>query len=184
MSEQQDKRVVQECLKGDIKAFEQLVEKYQKQVYNTALRISNDIADAEDITQNVFIKVYENLDKYNSRYAFFSWIYRIAMNESINYNKQKKYFTPLQENLVDINAAPDKQFEISENNSIINNALSGLTLDHRAVIVLRHFVGFSYNELSYILEIPEKTVKSRLFSARHALKDVLNNKGLVDHNAS
>jgi RNA polymerase sigma-70 factor (ECF subfamily) len=183
MTEDDDYQVVKVCLSGDSRAFETLVSRYQKPVFNVALRISNDMSDAEDITQNVFIKVFENLRKYHPKYKFFSWIYRMAINESINYGKKHAHVAATRTVMVDEHARPDATFENLELSTQIDDALAELNIDQRAVIILRHFEGFSYHEMSYILDIAEKTVKSRLFSARERLRDILARKGIVGHDA-
>ena len=84
MNEKDDAVLVRECLQGNPQAFGILVDRYQMVIFNLAYRICNNYNDADDITQTVFIKVYENLRKYKSRYKFFSWLYRIAVNEALN----------------------------------------------------------------------------------------------------
>jgi len=85
-----DTDLVQECLAGNTKAFEALIDKYQKKIFNIVYRMTGNDDDAEDITQSVFIKVYEKLSSFNPKYKFFSWLYRIALNESLNLMNQKK----------------------------------------------------------------------------------------------
>ncbi|MEJ2261549.1 MAG: sigma-70 family RNA polymerase sigma factor, partial [Nitrosopumilaceae archaeon] len=90
MSNVEDIRLIEECKKGNSHAFGELVEKYQKQLYNAAFRIVNDRDTAKDVTQTVFIRAYEKLDTYNAKFKFFSWIYRMAVNEAINVLRQEK----------------------------------------------------------------------------------------------
>ena len=84
MSSENDRELIDNCMNGDRQAIEGLLFKYEKPVYNAAYRMLNSSEDARDVTQTVFLKVIENLDSYDPRYKFFSWIYRIALNESIN----------------------------------------------------------------------------------------------------
>ena len=86
-----DKVLVQECLEGNRKSFEIIVEKYYKTVFRLAFRILHNNDDAEEITQRVFIKAFENLNKYNPKFKFFSWLYRIAINETLNLTKKQSY---------------------------------------------------------------------------------------------
>ena len=88
MGNWQETELVERCRKGDRQALGELLGKYEKPVYNVAFRILGNRDDAADITQSVFLKVFEKLDQYKPEYRFFSWIYRIAVNESINQNKQ------------------------------------------------------------------------------------------------
>jgi RNA polymerase sigma-70 factor (ECF subfamily) len=176
MREQDDSEFVQQALEGKLESFEVLVERYQKTVYNLALRMVHDSDDAEDIAQTVFLKAFEHLRSYNSRYRFFSWLYRIAMNEALNVIRQKRKFTGLDQ--VREHAGPGEEFEAAELSRQVQDALMELAVEQRAVVVLRHYEGFSYTEIAQILSISEKKVKSRLFSARQILRDLLERKGL------
>ncbi|MFQ5771566.1 MAG: RNA polymerase sigma factor [bacterium] len=179
MSEQTDVMLVMQCLEGNTRAFESIVDKYHKTIYNVALRMVNDHQDAEDITQSVFVKAYENLKSYNPNYKFFSWLYRMAVNETLNFINQRKRLEELNHSIISKNKSPSEKYDDIELSENIQNALMDLEIDYRVVILLKHFEEFSYKEISYILDIPEKTVKSRLFSARQLLRDIVVKKGLV-----
>jgi RNA polymerase sigma-70 factor (ECF subfamily) len=129
--------------------------------------------DAADVTQSVFLKAFEHLDRYNPEYKFFSWIYRIAINESINQFNRGKREQALDEAQPSSTRGPAEQTEADVLSDRIQEALMALQEDYRMVIVLRHFSELSYREISEILHIPEITVKSRLYSARQLLKDRL-----------
>ncbi len=169
-----DNILVRRCLQGDKKAFEEIVDRYQKTVFNAAFRILNDYEDAADVAQSVFIRVYENLEKFSARYKFFSWLYKITVNESLNFLKQRKQIGGIAaEEVADAKTPEDlyKDVELSES---IQQALMQIGLDYRLVIVLRYFQDLSYNEISYVLDTPEKTIKSRLFTARNLLKNIMS----------
>lgn len=180
MQEANDKDLVNRCLKGDRKAFEALLDRYQKPIYNVALRMVNNVDDAADLTQSVFLKAYENLTSYNDQYKFFSWIYRIAVNASLNFLEQKKRCDLLGDQDIPEEPVIETNLEASERIEKLDDALLELKMECRIVIVLRHFHDLSYEEMSHILDIPEKTVKSRLFTARHMLKDILVKAGLTE----
>ncbi len=173
MTTTDDGDLVLRCLEGDRWAFGVLVERYQMPVYNAALRMVHRPDDAADITQSVFLKAYENLDRYDSKFKFFSWIYRIAIHESINFVRRRRPTVALDESRGDGGPLPDVAAERSEIAHRVQEALMRVSPEHRAVVVLRHFLGCSYREIAEVLELPEKTVKSRLFDARQALKRVL-----------
>lgn len=179
MTEPDDMILVRQCLQGNTKAFEAIVDKYQKTIFNVALRMTNDEQDAEDIAQSVFMKAFEKLETFNPHYKFFSWLYRMAVNESLNLINQRKCFQELDESFVSKEKTPEESYEQNEMTQNIEIALMHLAPEQRALIVLKHFQDLSYKEISYILDVPEKTVKSRLFTARHLLKDILLKKGLV-----
>jgi len=169
-----DNILVQRCLQGDKKAFEEIVDRYQKTVFNAAFRILNDYEDAADVAQSVFIRVYENLEKFSARYKFFSWLYKITVNESLNFLKQRKEIGGIAAEEVADTKTPEDLYKDVELSESIQQALMQIGLDYRLVIVLRYFQDLSYNEISYVLDTPEKTVKSRLFTARNLLKNIMS----------
>jgi RNA polymerase sigma-70 factor (ECF subfamily) len=173
MNETDDTTLVNKCIQGDVKAFEVLVDKYQKPIFNAALRICNDFDSAEDISQAAFVKAFEKLESYNQKYKFFSWIYRIVINEALNFLYQRKNLLELDENIISKQETPDQVFEQTELSEKIRDALMHIEPDYRILIELRHFQNCSYNEIGYIMNIPEKTVKSRLYTARQALGKIL-----------
>jgi RNA polymerase sigma-70 factor (ECF subfamily) len=177
--ERSDKELVKECLDGNQRAFGSLVDRYQKVVFNVAYRMLNDYDAAEDITQTVFIKGYERLDSFNPKYRFFSWLYRIAINESLNHINQHKRLTELSPDMVSRDKTPDEIYSDTELSLKMGEALMELAPDYRTAIVLRHFRNLSYKEMSEILQIAEKTVKSRLFTGRQLLRKVLVARGMV-----
>jgi RNA polymerase sigma-70 factor (ECF subfamily) len=181
MAAQDDPALVRQCLEGQRDAFGVLIARHHKAVFNVALRLVKDYQEAQDLTQTVFIKAYEHLDAFEAKYKFFSWIYRMAVNEALNFIKRQRRFEGLDES-ADYLAQDSKieqEYEESEMSRNVQNALMSLGIDHRAVIVLKHFEQLSYAEIGYILDIPEKTVKSRLFTARQVLKEIMIKKGYV-----
>jgi RNA polymerase sigma-70 factor (ECF subfamily) len=130
--------------------------------------------DAQDVTQTVFLKAFENLASYDPTHKFYSWIYRIALNESINAVRRRGRATdPLEDYHVSPEPGPESEAGSEQLGTEIQAALADLTPEYRAVIVLKYFLECSYAEIGEILEVEEKTVKSRLFTARQRLKDVL-----------
>jgi RNA polymerase sigma-70 factor (ECF subfamily) len=183
MTAPDDLMLIRQCLEGRREAFGDLIARHQKAVFNVALRMLKDYQDAQDLTQTVFIKAYEKLGTFKAGHKFFSWIYRMAMNEALNFIKRSRRFEEFDEG-ADYAAGDQKPAEDFEENAMsrnIQNALMDLRIEHRAVIVLKHFEDLSYQEIGYILDIPEKTVKSRLFTARQLLKDVMIKRGYVKH---
>lgn len=179
MSEPTDKQLVRACLDGKSDSFGVLVDRYQRPIYNAVLRMVREDDDAKDLTQAAFISAYENLGKFDPNHTFFSWLYRIATNATINFLNRKKYQEPLADEHFSDQKSPKEIHSESQLSNRIQCALMELSLDHRMVIVLRHFVDFTYSEMSEILSIPEKTVKSRLFSARRNLSEILSKCGIT-----
>lgn len=174
-----DRQLVQECLKGSKNAFEQLVEKYHKVIFNLAYRMAGKTDDAEDITQTAFIKAYEKLESYNPKFEFYSWLYRIAVNESLNFLKARRKHKDLDTDMVSGEKNPEEYCVDNELGSRVQAAIMELEPRYRILIMLNHFRYCSYKEISNILDIPEKTVKSRLYLARQLLKDTFIKKDSI-----
>ncbi len=172
----EDEKIIMR-IEFDRGAFEAIVEEYTKPVFNIAYRMVNDYEDAMDITQTTFMKAYEKRGSYDSRYKVFSWLYRIAVNESLNHIQKRKRESNLTYDPADRRLTPEQIMIQNETAGRVQNAIMDLGLDHRMVVVLKHFQHLSYAEIGTILDIPEKKVKSRLFSARHLLKEKLSAKG-------
>jgi RNA polymerase sigma-70 factor (ECF subfamily) len=173
MTEPDDDRVaVARCLRGDASAFEPLVARYQRVVFGVALRLVGDYEDARDVTQNTFIRAFEHLDSYDPGRRFFSWIYRIAVNESLNLRRGRKPHEPLGAP-IEVAGGQARAVETRETAAAVEQALEQLTDEYREVLVLRFFGELSYEEIAEAVGVPEKTVKSRLFSARQRLAVLL-----------
>ena len=179
MIEHTDEFLVSRCLKGDSEAFGQIVDRYQKTVFNLAFRMTRDYDDADDLSQTVFVKVYENLKKYNSRHKFYSWIYRITINETLNFIKRNKRTETIPESYESQDNSPEMETDIEESSHLIDEALSELQDEYRILIIMRHFLNYSYTQIGETLELPEKKVKSRLYMARQILAKTLMQKGLT-----
>lgn len=176
----EDDALIRQCLDGRVEAFGSLVDRYQTVLYNLALRMVNDTQDAEDITQNVFLKAYEKLDHYDPAYKFFSWIYRMAVNESLNLLQRRRPFASLDTDYASLADTPAEAYEREDVSERVGSAVLELSPEDRALISLKHFQDLSYEELAFVFEIPVKTVKSRLYTARQRLKDVLLITGLME----
>jgi RNA polymerase sigma-70 factor (ECF subfamily) len=177
MNEDSDGTLVRRCCGGDRRAFETLVARYERPVYNAALRMLHDREEARDVAQTVFLKAYEHLADYDPSHRFYSWIYRIALNESINTLHRRKPLAALDLEAPDGEPGPDDALGQRQLGDGLTAAIMGLSTEYRAVIVLRHFLDCSYEDIAAILELPEKTVKSRLFTARQTLRTVMQARG-------
>jgi RNA polymerase sigma-70 factor (ECF subfamily) len=173
MGKTDDTKLIERCRSGDRRAFEALLLKYEKPVFNAAFRMLNSRDDAQDVTQTVFLKVFENFDQYDPSRRFFSWIYRITLNESINWLGRNNRLEPLAFEAADEGQSVEQAVDSNRVTKDVQNALMTIKTDYRSVVVLKHFMGCSYAEISQVLDIPEKKVKSRLYSARQQLKEAL-----------
>jgi len=173
MSKTDDTKLIERCRSGDRQAFEALLVQYEKPVFNAAYRMLNSRDDARDVTQTVFLKAFENFDQFDPSRRFFSWIYRITLNESINWLGKTNRLEPLSFEAVDEGKGPEQELESARVSKEVQVALMTLKIDYRSVVILKHFLGCNYVEISQILEVPEKKVKSRLYTARQQLKDAL-----------
>jgi len=167
-----DRALVRRFLDGERTAGDELVDRYHRSVFNIALRMLGNVQDAEDVTQTAFGNAFEALDSYDPKYRFFSWIYRMTVNESLNTLKRRRNVVSL-DGSFDFPAPDQVSQSAAEAEEKVGSALLELKPDDRAVVVLRHFVSFSYEEISDVLGVPVKTVKSRLFTARERLRQSL-----------
>lgn len=173
MNEDDDATLVRRCREGDRAAFERIVVRYQKPVFNAALRLLRDPEDAKDVAQTTFLKAFEHLADYDPSYRFYSWIYRIAVNEALNALGSRKSFEGISGEEADKAPGPEQRVEGEQVGRAIEEALMRINPELRTVIVLRHFMHLSYQDMGDILLLPEKTVKSRLYTARQLLRDRL-----------
>ena len=175
-----DATLVRRTVEGDTEAFETLVTRYQRVVFTVALRMLGDREDARDAAQNTFIKIFEKLDTYRADHRFFSWMYRILVNECLNTRRHRRSSRAgdggdTASADADPSAEPDpgEAFETAERRRDVRAAILTLPAQYRAVIVLRHFAALSYDEMGEALGIPARTVKSRLHTARQQLAQLL-----------
>jgi RNA polymerase sigma-70 factor (ECF subfamily) len=174
-----DNELVAMTLGGDVDAFGILVERHQRTLFNAAYRITGNREDALEATQTAFLKVYDRLRTFDARHRFFSWIFRIVVNESIDIARQRRRFVDESSENGEVPAAGDPEADYSavQASAQVHRALAKLPPDLRVVLVLRHFQELSYSEMATVIGIPEKTVRSRLFSARRELRELLAAEG-------
>lgn len=177
MDEREEAGLIDRALAGDREAFGDLVDAYGRVVYNLALRLVRDPEDARDLSQSVFVKAFLKLTTFDRRNRFFSWIYRITINESLNHLSRRRQHETLDEGVPTGERGPEARYESIEENHLVQRGLMELSTDQRAVIVLRHFLDLSHREMSEVLRVPEKTVKSRLHTARARLGVILRRWG-------
>ena len=161
--------LIRKSLNGDLKSFEVLIDEYQDRIFRLILGIVKNHAISQEITQDVFIKSWKHLNKYDFEYNFKSWLYKIAVNESLNTLKKTRIFEEYDENIHVIESDID-DIDVLKLNKL-NLAIAKLNQDQRIIVQLKHFENFTYKEISQILDVPEKTVKSRLYSARMILRN-------------
>ncbi len=176
METEADDALIERYRNGDREAFAALVVRYQRPVYNAAWWVLRNAEDASDVAQNVFLKVAERLDDYDPQYRFFSWIYRIAVNESLSMLRRSGHEEPLDDE-IDVAGPdaddPERRVGDAELSARIRSAVMSMATNDRTVLMLRHFSELSYLEIGQVLDLDEKTVKSRLFEARQRLRGLL-----------
>jgi RNA polymerase sigma-70 factor (ECF subfamily) len=179
MKEDPDAALVLASRAGDRRAFEVLLARYERPVFNAAYRILHHRDDAADVTQTAFLRAYEHLDRYDPTQKFFSWLYRIAINEAMDLGGRRRPEAAGLELLPDPGDGPEASAGGAQSDARLQGALMALHVDQRALVVLKHVQDFSYEQIAEILDCPVKTVKSRLFTARRALRDRLLAQGWV-----
>lgn len=172
----EDYELVKKSIQGEQDAFAELLSRYKNLVFSVVLRMVNDTEEANDLAQEVFIKVYKNLDKYQPEYKFSTWIIRIATNHVIDFRRKKKQDTISIDDMVyeppDHNT-PESVYIGKERKKGIVSALNTLPDMYKIPIVLYHQQGLSYQEIADIIGEPLSKVKNRIFRGRKMLKDNL-----------
>lgn len=184
----EDETLVRQALEGDEDSYKQLVEKYERALYFHILKMISDREQVEDLVQESFVKAFDNLDTYNTSYAFSTWLYRIATNHTIDYLRKKKLQTlsinepvktkegNMKMQLRDHSASTDRKIIKKQRQKIVRNAIEALPEKYRRVIRLRHMEEKSYKEIAEELDMPLGTVKAHIFRARELLYKELKDK--------
>jgi RNA polymerase sigma-70 factor, ECF subfamily len=177
-----DQSLIDSCRSGKTEAFGVLVSRYQDRLYPTVFRLTGCAEDALDLLQDAFLRAYQRLDQFHAESAFYTWVYRIAVNLALSERRKKKHESSLA--LIDdprdvrIEEDPAGPIERAERDMLIQEALNSLAPDHRAVVVMKEFDGLRYEQIADLLGIPVGTVRSRLHRARCELREQL--RGLID----
>lgn len=161
-----EKEIVKEIIAGKKELYALLVKEYQENVYNLVYKMIGNIEDAKDLTQETFIKAYLYLKSYNPNFKFPNWLYKIATNLCRNYKSKHFFEENLSATYVNKNGVNLLKYEIYQ-------AISKLPKEYKEIIILRHIQELSYEEIGDVLNISLGTVKSRLYRAREALKEIL-----------
>lgn len=186
-----DRRLIADCLKGRTDAFGELVRRYQDRLYNSVARLLDSSEDAQDIVQEAFIHAYQSLHSFKGDSEFFTWLYRIAFNAAISLKRRRKVTFSLDQRrdgddgsqgqghgLDPADDAEDNRpgfaLERSEQEAKLQAALNRLSAEHRTVMVLKDIDGCSYEVIADVMGIPVGTVRSRLHRARSELRDILS----------
>lgn len=181
-----EKQLISRSKKGDISAFEELINKYERKAYNIAYRMMSNEEDAKDAAQEAFIKIYKSIKGFREESLFSTWLYKIVTNVCLDeLRKKKKNEAVSLEVSVESDKGtayfelgaeedtPEDYYERKEKSQLILNTIHSLKEDYKVIIILRDIQGFSYEEIASILNCSLGTVKSRINRARNVLKDKL-----------
>jgi RNA polymerase sigma-70 factor, ECF subfamily len=168
----EDVALVRRCMDGDASAFAGIVERYQRVLFTVALRMLGDREEAADAAQTAFVRAYGKLASFDPAQRFFSWIYRILLNECLNVQRSRRAREPIRPDVL-VGDSPADLLETKERRQRVQAAILALPHDYREVIVLRHFADLSYDEIADALQLSPGLVKSRLHSARQRLGQML-----------
>jgi RNA polymerase sigma-70 factor (ECF subfamily) len=179
----EDALFVKRVLGGETSAYEELVRRYQQRIYATVYHMTSNHEDASDLTQETFIKAYQALASFKGDSSFYTWVYRIAVNKTLNYLKQRKQRTFMSLNDLDVQVendpelvalihdkTPRRDAGLHEIQQRLNEALLKLSETHRMVVTLHDIQGLPHEEIARIMECNVGTVRSRLFYARQQLQ--------------
>ena len=178
--------LVERSRQGDMPAYDELVRRYQQRIYATVYHMTANHEDANDLAQEAFIKAYQALKSFKGGSSFYTWVYRIAVNKTINFLKQRKNRSQMSLNDLDLNAehdpdlvalisdkTPRREVNLSELQEKLNEAMLKLSEPHRLVVTLHDVQGLSHEEIAKIMECNIGTVRSRLFYAHRQLQNFL-----------
>ncbi|TMP98796.1 MAG: sigma-70 family RNA polymerase sigma factor [Verrucomicrobia bacterium] len=185
--QQEEQQRVKLAKNGDLEAYDELVRRYQERIYATIYHMTANHEDANDLAQDTFIKAYQALKSFKGDSSFFTWVYRIAVNKTINFLKQRKNKTHMSLNDLDFNAehdadlialisekTPRREVNLIELQEKLNVAMQKLSEVHRLVVTLHDVQGLSHEEIGKIMDCNTGTVRSRLFYARQQLQAYLS----------
>jgi RNA polymerase sigma-70 factor (ECF subfamily) len=180
-------RLVDQARSGDLAAYDELVQRYQERIYATIYHMTSNHEDANDLAQETFIKAFQALKSFKGGSSFYTWIYRIAVNKTINFLKQRKNRQGMSLNDLDFNAehdpdlvalishqTPRRDVALAELQKKLNEAMGKLSEDHRLVVTLHDVQGVPHEEIAQIMDCNVGTVRSRLFYARQQLQGYLS----------
>jgi RNA polymerase sigma-70 factor (ECF subfamily) len=178
--------LVKRARRGDLAAYDDLVRRYQERIYATIYHMTSNHEDANDLAQEAFIKAYHALKSFKGGSSFYTWVYRIAINKTINFLKQRKNRSHMSLNDLDFNAehdpdlvalisdkTPRREANLAELQEKLNGAMAKLSEPHRLVVTLHDVQGMSHEEIAKIMDCNVGTVRSRLFYARQQLQGYL-----------
>ena len=175
MSAPSDRDLIQCARRGDAEAFGELITRHQTSVFNVCYRMLHERVEAEDMTQETFLRVHDRLDMFDAERPFGPWIRRVAVNVCLNHLEARRSVAELDdERDADKSQSPESQTEARERSEQIRRALVSLPAHYRAAIELRHYQELSYDEIAAELNIPLSDVKSHLFRARKLLAEKLH----------
>ena len=185
-----DQRLIAECLRGNAAAFGELVRLYQDRLFHTVYRMVANAEDARDVVQEAFLSAYQSLDSFKGDSLFFTWLYRIAVNTAISLKRKQRVVLSIHtsrdgEPIADpsdpseVNR-PGHALEQEEQERRIQQALSRLSPEHRAVLVMKDMEGQKYEDMADVLDVPIGTIRSRLHRARLELREILEQEECVE----
>ena len=182
----EESELVHRARKGDLGAYDQLVRRYQERIYATVYHMTSNHEDANDLAQEAFIKGFQALKSFKGGSSFYTWVYRIAVNKTINFLKQRKNRAQMSLNDLDFNAEhdpdlvalisdknPRREAGLTELQEKLNEGMQKLSEPHRLVVTLHDVQGLSHEEIAKIMGCNIGTVRSRLFYARQQLQGFL-----------
>ncbi len=176
----EDQVLVERVLGGDNRAFEKLVEKYKKRIYYLAYKMTRDHDSADELAQESFVKAYQALSRFKKGYSFYTWIYRICVNLTINFLKKEKNSVSTDfisdKELLQFSPNVSNQLEsmiTSEQAAIVKEAMERIPPDQKAVFILKTYENMTYEQMATVMNCSIGTVMSRLYRARHKLRGAL-----------
>lgn len=181
--EKTDAKLIEAYIQGDTRSLDELITRHIKSVYSFVFRLVHQSGEAQDITQEVFVKMWKKLLQYNTQYNFKTWLFTIARNTTIDHLRKQKMISfsdlniedtvDFEDTLIDAAPLPDELFYQKNQGEQLEEAIKQLSIQHRTVLLLKHDAELTFEEMAVILHIPMNTVKGQYYRALQALKKQL-----------
>ena len=174
----EDKAIIEKCLRGQSEYFEEIVNRYKRLIFSIILNYIKDKEQVEDIAQDVFIKIYNNLNKYNPEYKFSAWVAKITSNTCVDIIRKKSVISVSLDDAVEVkevckDSMPEEKYIANETKKLIDREIDKLPDKYKVPLLMFHRAGLKYDEIAQALDVPLTIVKNRIFRARKTLKEIL-----------
>ncbi|MFT9494295.1 RNA polymerase sigma factor [Anaerosolibacter sp.] len=170
-----DEEIVKKIIRGNQEMFPQLIERYKDKIFTLVYRYTNDYGEAQDVAQEIFIKIYKQMHTFRFQSKVSTWIYRVATNSCIDWDRKRKtkqdtIYLVNEELVIDQERGPEQLFLLNEQREAVRDIINGLPENYKLLVIMYHFQNMRYKEISEVLDMPMKTIETGLYRARVMIK--------------